>query len=506
MKKCIFSMFVLFGTSTCFAQKVSSDQITTWTREKLPKAIQELDATLSIPNNALVPENVKQTLEWTHHAFEKRGFTQRELPTPGAPLLLAERKVKKAKKTVMFYMHLDGQPVDPSKWNQDSPYKPVIRKHVGTTWKDVSPLEQKNGFDDEWRIFARSASDDTGPVVMFLSAIDLLDAHNRSSNYNIKVIMDPEEEMGSPHLPDAVLKYADDLKADRLIIYDGPRHISNAPTLTFGARGIATITLTVFGPRVPQHSGHYGNYAPNPALELAQLVGGMKDAGGKVVIPGFYDGVNLTADVKQLLSAVPDNEKTIRKNLGIRSIDNVGASYQEALQYPSLNIRGINSGWVGPASRTIIPATATAEIDIRLVVESKGPRLINLVKNYAIQQGFHIINGSQPTEGERMNYDKLLYFSSTYSYPAFRTPILSDMGEWLNGAMKLAFGHDPIKIRTSGGSVPISPFVSTLNIPAVTVPTVNRDNNQHSPNENLRIGNFREGIMTITTILATPYK
>ncbi len=496
--------FILMLPFLLFGQKVDKKTLEAWSRQKLPAAMAELEETLRIPNNALNPVDVINTLNWTTRAFEKRGFTVEALATAGPPLLLAERKVKKARKTVLFYLHLDGQAVDSSKWHQESPYIPVIKKQTADGWVPVSEAELANGYADEWRIFARSASDDTGPVVMFLAAIDLMDAHGSEPNYTIKMIMDMEEENGSPNLPAAVTQYAKKLAADQLVIFDGPRHISNRPTLSFGALGIATITLTVFGPRLPLHSGHYGNYAPNPALRLAQLLASMKDGQGRVTVAGFYDGINLTAADREEMAQVPDDEADIQRKIGIGETDKVGHNYQEALQYPSLNVRGLSSGWVGDEARTIVPATATAEIDIRLVPESEGPRLIEQVKNHIAQQGYHFIAGREPTDAEREKYGKLIYFSSVYSYPAFRTPINSVIGNWLSTALRTAFAKDPIKIRIMGGSIPISPFVATLGTPAVVVPVVNPDNNQHSPNENLRIGNFREGIMAFTAILATP--
>ena len=151
-----------------------------------------------------------------------------------------------------------------------------------------------------------------------------------------------------------------------LVIFDGPRHITNRPTLTFGARGIATITLKVFGPYFPQHSGHYGNYIPNPAVRLAQLIASMKDENGRVTIPTFYEGITISEDVKAVLKSVPDDEKVINYKMGIANSDSVATTYQESLQYPSLNVRGMLSGWVGEEVRTIVPASATAEIDVRL--------------------------------------------------------------------------------------------------------------------------------------------
>jgi len=285
---------------------------------------------------------------------------------------------------------------------------------------------------------------------------------------------------------------------------DGQRHISNQPSLTFGARGIATITLTVFGPKVPQHSGHYGNYAPNPAFRLARLLSSMKDRDGRVIIPGFYEGIELDRKTLDILAQVPDDENEIMRKLGIAEPDQVGRTYQEAIQYPSINVRGMASGWIGDEVRTIIPSTATAEIDVRLVPETEPERLIRLIKTHIEDQEYTLVEG-QPTDEERSKYPRIASFNHEISYGAFRTPFDSEVGIWLKKAMMRAFDKEPIRKRMSGGSIPISPFINILKIPAVTVPTVNSDNNQHSPNENLRVGNYVEGVKTFVAILTQPF-
>ena len=233
---------------------------------------------------------------------------------------------------------------------------------------------------------------------------------------------------------------------------------------------------------------------------MSQLIASMKDENERVTIPGFYDGITISENVKQVLDAVPDHEDYINKRLGVAQGTGVAPTYQESLQYRSLNVRGFSSGWVGDEARTIVPATATAEIDIRLVVESDPDRLIGLVRDHITGQGYYVID-REPTPEERETYPRICQFTSSTSYLAFRTDFDSEVGLWLDRALTRAFGETPIKQRTSGGSIPISPFVSELGVPAVTVPTVNRDNNQHSPNENIRIGNYVDGIKTIHYIL-----
>ena len=396
------------------------------------------------------------------------------------------------------------------KVNQENPYKAVLKEKIENEYRitDWSRLDNIT-FDDikkkDLRIFARSASDAKAPINSFLIALDIMDEQNLEPNYNIKVIMDMEEEMGSPNLPNAVKKYRKKLKADRLVILDGPRHPSNEPTLTFGARGIATIQLKVHGPKYPQHSGHYGNYVPNPAIRLSQIIASMKNQDGVVTINGFYDGIEISDKARKIMAQVPDDENEIRRSIGISEIDKVADNYQESIQYPSLNVRGLKSGWVEKEVRTIIPSFALAEIDVRLVKETDPNRLIGLIKEHIQKQGYHITK-KDPSDEERMKYGRLITFKSKISYTAFRTPIDSPIGDWLSSAIRNGFEMEPIIKRTSGGSVPISPFVNTLGVPAVTVPTVNPDNNQHSPNENIRVGNLIESVRTHLAILAQPYK
>ncbi|MDX1628212.1 MAG: M20/M25/M40 family metallo-hydrolase [Fulvivirga sp.] len=472
--------------------------------EVFPAAIKEFRAFLRLPNNGQIPSHVEENMLWCEDAFKQRGFDTERLPTAGAPLLLAGLHQDDQKPTLLFYMHIDGQPVDPSRWDQANPYIPVLKEKSSQGWDSISWKNLESHYDPEWRIFARSASDAKGPVIMFLAAMDVMNNQTWQPDYNVKVIMDFQEEMSSPHLPAAVSRNQEKLKADYLLILDGPKHISNQPTIVFGARGITTVQIKVFGPKKPLHSGHYGNYAPNPAMRLSQLLASMKDHTGTVAIPGFYDDVSLDEETKMMLSRVPDDEKAIQRSLGIGGPDGLAPSLQQALQYPSLNIRGLSSGWVGKEVRTIIPSQAVAEIDIRLVKESDGSRLAGLVKQHIEKQDYYVLDERAPSDEERNTYPRIASFKSHNAYAAFRTPMDSKIGVMLEKALERAFTIDPVKIRTMGGSVPIAPFIKTLNIPAVVLPMANADNNQHSPNENLRLGNFKSGIISFLSVFTAP--
>jgi acetylornithine deacetylase/succinyl-diaminopimelate desuccinylase-like protein len=474
------------------------------TVESLP-AYQEF---LSIPNDARIEGQLEPNLQWLEREFAKRGFRTERLENAGIDIFLAHfaAEVQDAQ-TVLFYGHVDGQPVDPSKWVLAPPFTPTYGTMTvsdeGVSYAAAEFPERPE--ESEVRLFARASSDAKAPIMMFLVAWDQLVADGKRPAYNLKFVIDPMEEASSPDLPGAVETHREALRADHLIILDGPVHLTNQPTLVGGARGIATARLTVYGPRLPQHSGHYGNYAPNPALGLAQLLASMKSSQGVVTIPGYYAGIELDAETRELLAGVPDDERQIRRKVGFNEADAVGENLQEALQYPSLNIRGMSSGWVGSAARTIIPATAVANMDLRLVKESDGDRLLGIVEEHVRNMGYHLIpDGREPTDAEREKYPRLASFSGRTSYGAFRTDLNGPTGSWLQRALKNTFGKEPVLIRTMGGSVPIAPFVTTLDVPAVVLPLVNPDNNQHSPNENILLKNYFRGVESLYGVLDTP--
>jgi len=487
------------------AQAPSPERLDRLARERRGEALTLYRDLLRLPNDAHHPEDIRRLLDFLEDRFRERGFETERMPTEGgSPFLLAEREAPGAERTVLVYLQADGQPVDPSAWNQESPYEPVLKERAPDgSWRRIPWSRLRGEIDPEWRIFARSASDSKGPNAQFLAAMDVLEAAGSGPSVNLKVVVDTEEEMGSPRLPAAVERFRERLAADWLVIFDGPPHGSEEPTLKFGARGIATVTLVTYGPRVPQHSGHYGNYAPNPVYRMARILDSFKDEAGRVVIPGWYDGITLGDDVLEALAAVPDDEAQIQRELGVAMIDSVAPTLQRAIQYPSLNVRGIAAGWIGSQARTIIPDTATAELDVRLVAESDPDRLIRLIREHVEGLGFTVLDHS-PTEEERLTHPRIARMSSTVSYGAFRTAFDSDLGLWLRAGMERLHGEEPILLRTSGGSIPISPFVNTLGIPAVSVPTVNPDNNQHSPNENLKVGAYLQGIRTIAAVLSEP--
>ncbi|NDV44553.1 M20/M25/M40 family metallo-hydrolase [Flagellimonas sediminis] len=495
MKK-IISFLSLILSFSLFAQ----DDVAV--KSQVADAIKELQEFIAIPNDALNPDDIDRNIMWLKRKFGERGFNTTVLDTDGLPLFFAALPMSNDKPTVLIYMHLDGQSVDPSKWDQPDPYKMVLKVPEGDGFKTVSFDELNDDINYEWRLFGRSTSDDKSPIVMLLNTIDLLKQDGKEIPFNVKVILDSEEEKSSEPLPKAVKQYRELLEADFLMIVDGPVHSSGEPTVVYGCRGITSLSLTTYGPIKPQHSGHYGNYAPNPGFQLSQLLASMKDGEGRVLISGYYDGITIDETTKAVLKSVPDSDAEIAERLQFKTPEKVGSFYQEALQYPSLNIRGLGSAWIGDKARTIVPESATAELDLRLVVESDGNRLKKLVKDHIAKQGFKVLD-HEPTKEERMQFDKIVMVKEGSVTDAFRTDLHNPYGQFLTSTMKNIFGKDVIQIRTMGGTVPIAPFINELKIPAFIVPVVNPDNNQHSPNENVKISQLAYGIKAFYGILSS---
>ncbi|OYU64643.1 MAG: acetylornithine deacetylase [Cytophagaceae bacterium BCCC1] len=501
MRKIVLFLLIV---PNVFAQKISYDSLAmNFGKKHFPTLIEYL----SIPCDANYKEDIIKNVVWVENQFTQRGFSSQRLETSTLPVLLLTKKSQNPNaKTIMFYYHSDGQPVIPSEWFQENPFKPVLKKKNAkdNSWEIIPIDNLEKQVDPEWRIFGRASSDDKGPGVMLLAAFDALASKNIKTPYNLKILVDFEEEKGSVNLPSIIDKHKNLLSSDLLLIFDGPGHASNLPTITFGARGIATITLTTYGAYTPQHSGHYGNYLPNPALRMAQLLASMKSDDGKVLIPGFYDGVNLDAKTKQKLKEVPDNLAEMNAKLGIKTPDKVGENYQEALTFPSLNIRGLKSGEVGTLAATIIPDKAIAEIDIRIVAATDPVKLIKNVKDFILSKGYYLVE-NDPTPEERAKHDKIIRIATRPGYGAFNTELNGSIGIWLENALAKTTNKSIIKLPTMGGSVPISPFVTKLGVTAVIIPTVNADNNQHSANENLRLGNYFDGIKTMMGLLSSDF-
>jgi len=455
---------------------------------------------LSIPNVTADTENIRRNATLLREMLRRRSFTTEILETDGNPLVWGELKVPGARRTLLIWAHYNGQPADPKGWRQPNPFVPVLRAgRLEDGAKEVPGLRNLAKFDPDSRLYARSAADDKGPIVALLAALDALKATGMAASSNLRVVLDGEA--GSPSLAAAIPRYRDRLAADMMLLLEGPVHQSGRPTIVFGARGFLDMDLTVYGPKVGVNSGNFGNWVPNPALGLAHLLASMKDETGQVLVKGFYDGIDpLTPQEQAMLDAVPDDAASLRRLFFIAAPERSDLSLQQALQLPALNIRGLSSAVVGPDARTIIPDRAIAFVDIRLVKETPAKAITEKLLAHIRGQGFHIVE-SEPDDETRIRYPRIVKVIFRGGAEGFRTSPLAPESQLVTEAISRMLGERPILIRTMGQRINIAEFIQVMGIPAITLPTVNFDNNQTAENENLRLGHLFTGILTIAAVL-----
>ena len=458
---------------------------------------------LSIPNEASDTENIRRNADWIVNAMRSRGLNPRLLQPkdPSAPPgVYGELNVPGATRTLLLYAHYDGQPADPEQWSVTHPWKPVFR--MPDTDKNLTLQELTHPVDPQIRLYARSASDDKAGVMGVLTAIDALRDLGLTLTSSIKIFFEGEEEAGSPHLNEITSTHKELLTADAWILIDGPVHPSGKKLVDFGVRGDANVDVTVYGPARPLHSGHYGNWAPNPAMLLVKLLSSMKDESGRVLIEGWYADVTpLSEKEMSAIQAGPHPDDQLRAELGIAKPDGDGKKLLELIHEPSLNINGIKSADVGPRARNVIPTVAMTTLDLRLVkgndVQKQYEKLVKHIKN----QGYTVID-HEPSMEERRAHPRLAQVKLLPgAYNAQRTPMDLPISEFIVRAVQSTSPDQVVLWPSAGGSLPLSIVENNLRVPMINVPMANHDNNQHAENENIRLQNFWNGVETITAIL-----
>ena len=479
-------------------------QVRDWRTQHEKAILTELFAFLSIPNVATDQANIKRNADALTRMFEKRRFAPEIVATKGSPLVVAERRLPNVRRTITFYFHYDGQPVNAAEWIYEPPFRPVIVAEHEPQGRTITLETWQDKIDPDWRIYGRSASDDKSPIVAFLSAVEALDAANIPVTSNVRVVMEGEEEAGSPNLETAVRDHADRIRADALLLVDGPRHASDRATLSFGARGIMNAVVTVYGPARDMHSGNYGNWAPNPALQLSRLLASMKDDAGRVTIDGFYDDVvPLTAEEKKAIDEIPDVAPVLMKTFGFAKPENPDR-LELRHNLPTLNINAMEAGGgVGGQGRTVIPAWAKARIDLRFVKNVEPAKQFDRLAAHIRKQGYFIVD-REPDEATRAAHPLMASVVREGGYPAGRTSLEAPIARAITKAVSDASGGQIVRLPTIGGSAPFYLFSDVLKVPTIGLSLVNFDNNQHGPNENVKIKNIWDGIETMAAILTMP--
>ncbi|MCA1628008.1 MAG: M20/M25/M40 family metallo-hydrolase [Acidobacteria bacterium] len=460
---------------------------------------------LALPNVAADRENIRRNAGALAEMMRRRGLNPRLLDAsdPSAPpAVYGELLVPGAARTLVLYAHYDGQPADPKQWSGGSPWQPVLRSAPLEQGGRVLPIPQPGEpINPEWRLYARSASDDKAGVIAILAALDALKAAGRRPTSNIKIFFEGEEEAGSPHLAAILGRHRDLLRADAWIIFDGPVHQSGRKQVVFGVRGVTGVDITVYGAKRPLHSGHYGNWAPNPAMLLARLLASMKDETGRVLVEGFYDDVEpLGEDERRAMAEAPQIDGEIKSQLGFARAEGAGKSLLELLNEPSLNVDGLSSTEVGAQARNVIPTTAAATLDMRLVKGNDHRRQVERLVKHIRRQGFFVTE-NEPTDEERHRHPLVARVVARGGYNAERTQMDLPVSLRVIEAVQSVSAEPVVRLPTLGGSLPLYVLRETLGAPSVTVPLANYDNNQHAENENIRLQNLWDGIEIAAAIM-----
>lgn len=500
-------IFLLLFPVMVYSQAEETIRIRSVRQQRENIWLQEYTGFLSIPNTAANKTNLSRNAEFIMQMMQKRNIQQVKLlydeARTAVPAIYGEVIVPGATRTLIFYAHYDGQPVDSSQWAKG--LKPFVPKLVKGSLEKAAVITSFRGttgkYDPDWRIYARGASDDKAGIMAILNAYESVKRAGLPLSYNIKFFFEGEEEAGSPHLAGIFDKHKKLLKSDLWVICDGPVHQSGKKTILFGARGDAHIDITLYGAKRPLHSGHYGNWAPNPALLLAKLLASMKDEKSRVTIRGFYDDViPLTAQEKKAIKRMPSVDNQLKEELHFAGEEMPGTDLYESIMMPSLNINGMQSGNVGAKAANVIPTTASAVLDLRMVPGNDYKKQQERVVNHIREQGYYITE-EEPTDAERNIFSRIAKLKLSGGYNAQRTSMDLPVVQSVIEAVKSTTNEDVVLIPTMGGSLPLFLFEKHLNAITITVPVANHDNNQHAENENIRIGNLWNGIETLAAIM-----
>jgi acetylornithine deacetylase/succinyl-diaminopimelate desuccinylase-like protein len=499
---------LLLLAASCAAQTPAQirDAVRTYRQAHEAQVLRDFAALLDVPNVATDRSNIALNATRIADLLRARDVSVRLLPVTGAPpIVFGELTAPGARRTLIFYAHYDGQPVQPSDWSSP-PWQPTLRRGTVEEARDTVGFGNlPSPIPPEWRLYARSAGDDKAPIQALLSALDALRAAGRPPSVNIKFFFEGEEEAGSPHLPAAIQQYRDLLAADAWLLCDGPVHQSRRMQVFFGARGIIDLELALYGPVRPLHSGHYGNWAPNPAAELANLLASLRDRDSHILIPGFYDDVRpLTSSEQAAIRAIPDVDAALREELQLATTESRGAPLPLAITQPALNVRGLEAGHVAPHAQNAVPTVARASIDFRLVPDQQPQRVRERLEAFLKQQGYNIL-GHTPTAAERRSVPRIIELHWGAGYPAARTSMELPISRAIIAAIEDTLGQPIVKSPLLGGSIPMYLMTDVLRTPVIGLPIANHDDNQHAANENLRIQNLWDGIEIFAGILTANY-
>jgi acetylornithine deacetylase/succinyl-diaminopimelate desuccinylase-like protein len=428
--------------------------------------LEELKAFLAIPSISALPQHagdVKRCAEWCADEMRRIGLQNvRLLDTPGNPVVYGDWLGAPGTPTILFYGHYDVQPVDPLELWESPPFEASIR---------------------DGEIYARGSADDKGQVFMHFKAVEAHMKQNGRLPLNIKFILEGEEEVGSAHLDDFIRTHKDDLRADVVVISDSGMFARGVPSICYGLRGLVYFQIDLRGSSTDLHSGSFGGAVANPAFVLAQVIAQMKDRGGRIKIPGFYDDVVALQDAeRQEWVSLPYNERKYKKDFGIPKLfgESGYTTLERTWARPTFEVNGLLSGFTGEGAKTVLPAVAMAKVSMRLVPNQDPDKIATLFEAYVRK----ITPKTVELKVTRMHGGKPWM-------TAYDNPFVQAAGR----AIERGFGKKPVFTR-EGGSIPVvSTFQEELGLPSVLFGVGLPDENAHAPNEKLDVANFHGGII-----------
>jgi acetylornithine deacetylase/succinyl-diaminopimelate desuccinylase-like protein len=430
------------------------------------KYLDELKALLAIPSISALPEHaadVKRCADWCGDEMRRIGLQNvRLIDTPGNPVAYGEWLGAPGAPTILFYGHYDVQPVDPLDLWESPPFDATVR---------------------DGELYARGAADDKGQVFMHFKAVEAHLKQNGRLPVNMKFILEGEEEVGSVHLDDFIRAHKDDLQADVVVISDTAMFDRGVPSICYGLRGLVYCQIDLRGSKTDLHSGVFGGAVANPAFVLAQMIAQMKDRGGRIKVPGFYDDVRpLEEAERQAWAQLPFNEKKYRKEFGFPKLfgESGYTTLERTWARPTLEVNGLLSGFTSEGAKTVLPAVAMAKISMRLVPNQHPDKIAGLFEAYVRK----IAPKTVELKVTRMHGGKP--WMTAYDNPFVQAAAR---------AIERGFGRAPVFTR-EGGSIPVvSTFQEELGLPSVLFGVGLPDENAHAPNEKLDLGNFHHGVI-----------
>ena len=443
------------------------DKVIDYINVNRDRYLEELKAFLAIPSISALPQHagdVKRCAEWCGDEMRRVGMENVKLiDTPGNPVVYGDWLSAQGAPTILFYGHYDVQPVDPLELWQSPPFEATLR---------------------DGEIYARGSADDKGQVFMHFKAIEAHLKQNSRLPVNMKVILEGEEEVGSVNLDDFIRGHKGELGADVVVISDSPMFARGVPSICYGLRGLVYFQLDMRGSSTDLHSGSFGGAVANPAMVLAQVLAQMKDRGGRIRIPGFYDDVvPLQDEERKAWATLPYNEKQYKKDFGIPKLfgESGYTTLERTWARPTFEVNGLLSGFTGEGAKTVLPAVSMAKVSMRLVPNQNPDKIAELFEAHVKD----ITPKTVELKVTRMHGGKPWM-------TAYDNPYVQAAGR----AIDKGFGRKPVFTR-EGGSIPVvSTFQEELGLPSVLFGVGLPDENAHAPNEKLDAANFHGGIIS----------